>query len=123
MSADHDRTDDRTLVSQARIESLQRDERTAVLELVKGAGAPRTFRLTEPSMLLGREASVDIPIESQELSRRHLRITRVGEEHMCVDQGSVNGVFLNGVKIHSAVLRDGDQLQLADCVLLYRAQA
>ena len=39
---------------------------------------------------------------------------------MFVDQNSANGVYLNGTKTHSAVLRDGDQLQLADVVLIYR---
>lgn len=115
--------DERTLVAQVRVETLQADERAATLELVKGPGAPCTIRLTRDAMLIGRDPSVEIAIDSRELSRRHLRITRVGDEHMCLDQESVNGVFLNGVKIHSAVLRDGDQLQLADCVFIYRGQA
>lgn len=115
--------DERTLVSQVRVETLQADERLATLQLVKGPGAPLTFSLTEDAMMLGRDPSVEIAVDSRELSRRHLRITRIGDEHMCLDQGSVNGVFLNGVKIHSAVLRDGDQLQLADCVFIYRGQA
>ena len=32
------------------------------------------------------------------------------------DFESRNGVFLNGIKVHSAILRDGDILQLADVV-------
>jgi pSer/pThr/pTyr-binding forkhead associated (FHA) protein len=35
------------------------------------------------------------------------------------DNDSENGVFLNGVKIHSAVLRDGDVIQMADNVFVY----
>ena len=31
-----------------------------------------------------------------------------------------NGIVLNGLKVHSAVLRDGDQVQLGDVVLSYR---
>lgn len=112
--------DVRTLVSEARVESTQPEIRFASLEFVKGPGAPGSIRLSRQSLLLGRDSSADVPIASNELSRKHLRITMVGEDHMCVDQESVNGVFLNGVKIHSAVLREGDQLQLADCVFIYR---
>jgi pSer/pThr/pTyr-binding forkhead associated (FHA) protein len=36
-----------------------------------------------------------------------------------VDNDSRNGVFLNGVKVHSAVLRDGDVIQVADSVFVY----
>jgi pSer/pThr/pTyr-binding forkhead associated (FHA) protein len=38
---------------------------------------------------------------------------------MLFDNDSHNGVFLNGVKIHSAVLRDGDVVQVADSIFIY----
>ena len=38
---------------------------------------------------------------------------------MLVDNDSDNGVILNGAKIHSAVLRDGDVIQVADNVFVY----
>ena len=35
------------------------------------------------------------------------------------DLDSRNGVYLNGVKIHSAVLHGGDNLQLGSVVLVF----
>lgn len=115
--------DERTLITKAKIEAPTVEQRHAALEMVKGPGAPRLYKLLLPSMLVGRDAAADIWVESMELSRRHLRVNRVGDEYMAVDQESRNGVFLNGVKVHSAVLRDGDQLQLADTVFLYRGKS
>jgi len=111
---------EKTIVSKAKVEGARDAKPPSALELVKGPGAPKKFLLSNASYLVGREPSVDIHIASAEMSRRHLRITRVGEEFMCIDQESANGVYLNGTKIHSTVLRDGDQLQLADVVLIFR---
>ena len=94
-------------------------QRLPILELVRGPDAPRKFPLMATAVTIGRDPSADIPVGSQELSRKHLRISKVGEDFMCVDLDSANGSYLNGVKVHSAVLRDGDQLQLADVVFLF----
>jgi pSer/pThr/pTyr-binding forkhead associated (FHA) protein len=39
-----------------------------------------------------------------------------------VDNDSHNGVLLNGVSVHSAVLRDGDVIHVADSVFVYREE-
>jgi pSer/pThr/pTyr-binding forkhead associated (FHA) protein len=114
---------ERTLISKVKVDELRGEARVAALEQVKGPGAPRTFQLVRPSMVIGRDLAADIRIDSEELSRKHLRIQRIGDAYMCVDQESANGVFINGVKIHSAALHDADQLQLADVVLIFRGRA
>lgn len=113
---------ERTLISKVNVEALRGDARTASIELVKGPGAPRTFELSRAATVVGRDATADIHIDSEELSRKHLRILRVGDSVMCMDQESANGVFVNGVKIHSAALHDGDQIQLADVTFVFRGR-
>jgi pSer/pThr/pTyr-binding forkhead associated (FHA) protein len=49
----------------------------------------------------------------------HARLQRLDDEYSVEDLDSRNGVFLNGLRVHSAVLRDGDQLQLGDAVFTY----
>lgn len=114
--------EDRTVITRSKVEGVRADQKTAVLELVKGPGSPRRYALALPMLVVGRDPTVDISVASQELSRKHMRITRMGEDYMCVDNDSVNGVYVNGVKIHSAVLHDGDQLQLADVVFLFHGK-
>jgi pSer/pThr/pTyr-binding forkhead associated (FHA) protein len=36
------------------------------------------------------------------------------------DLESSNGVFLNGVRVHSAALHEGDVIQIGDAVLVFR---
>ncbi len=94
--------------------------RPSYLQQVEGPGAPRLLVLQKDVLVLGRSLDSDIPFASSEISRRHLLIRAVPEGHACEDAGSRNGVFLNGVKIHSASLRDGDTLQIGNVVLVYR---
>jgi pSer/pThr/pTyr-binding forkhead associated (FHA) protein len=94
--------------------------RPSYLQQVEGPGAPRLLVLQKDLVVLGRSLESDIPLASTEISRRHLIIRAIPEGHACEDAGSRNGVFLNGVKIHSASLRDGDTLQIGNVVLVYR---
>ena len=58
-----------------------------------------------------------------ELSRRHALITLYESEIMVEDLDSANGLFLNGIKIHSATLRDGDVFQIGGVVFSFRVGA
>lgn len=89
------------------------------LELVQGGPAQR-FLLVQPELSLGSGAGVDLRVESAEVAGRHARFTRKDGEYYCEDLGSEGGLFLNGLRVHAAVLRDGDVLQMADLVFIYR---
>jgi pSer/pThr/pTyr-binding forkhead associated (FHA) protein len=86
------------------------------LQQIEGEGAPKKFKLTRPEMVIGRDERADIPLPSANVSRRHAIIRSRPHEVSIHDFESRNGVFLNGIKVHSAVLRDGDIIQLADVV-------
>jgi len=86
------------------------------LHQVQGQGAPKKFTLNKPEMIIGRDKEADIALPSVNVSRRHALIKCRPPEVSIHDFGSLNGVFLNGIKVHSAVLRDGDLIQLADVV-------
>jgi pSer/pThr/pTyr-binding forkhead associated (FHA) protein len=94
--------------------------RFAALEQIKGPGAPQVFPLARRFAVVGRARDADIQVDSLEVSRKHMTIKRIGAESVCEDQGSRNGIYLNGVKVHSATLRDGDTLQLGNVVFLYQ---
>ena len=78
--------------------------------------------LADTNIVVGRSEG-QIRIASAELSRSHMRIARNGPEYVCTDLDSSNGIYLNGVKIHSAVLREGDHLQLGDVIFVFHAGA
>ena len=97
------------------------NERPHVLEMVAGPGAPTEFVLEDEEIVIGRSSSADLQIRIEGLSREHVRLAREGNEYACHDAGSRNGTFLNGLRIHSAVLRDGDTLQIGSVVFKYHA--
>jgi len=89
------------------------------LKLVSGPGAPAELPVSTEEIIIGRANDATIRIASAELSRHHARILLRGDEYRCEDLESRNGVYLNGVRIHSATLRDGDTLQLGSAVLTF----
>lgn len=105
-----------TLIVAARRE---RDVRRHRLQQVEGSGAPRMIPLDREEFVMGRDEAVNIRIDSARASRRHAFIRRHQEGYELLDNESRNGVLLNGLKVHSAVLRDGDVVQVADGVFVY----
>ncbi len=97
----------------------QRLVRQHWLEQVEGAGAPATYFLTTERVVLGRSESADIQINSAKASRQHALLERSGVDYILRDNDSRNGVYLNGLRIHSAVLREADTVQVTDCVFIY----
>jgi pSer/pThr/pTyr-binding forkhead associated (FHA) protein len=90
-----------------------------VLEQLQGPGAPREFVLDLDEIVVGRSLQATISVESGSISRQHFSLKRKGAEFTCTDLNSSNGVYLNSVKTHSAVLREGDVLQIGDVVFVY----
>jgi pSer/pThr/pTyr-binding forkhead associated (FHA) protein len=93
------------------------------LEQLKGPGSPRRIMLTKERMVVGRSREVDVFVDSSKVSREHMMLKRTGAETRCLDLKSRNGIYLNGVKIHSAALREGDTLQLGEAVFLFHEGA
>ncbi len=99
---------------------LSTEQTHSIIEMVQGPGAPRPYELFRPEMVIGRAIDADVPINSTDLSRRHVLIRRAPSgQHQIMDLESRNGVFVNGVKIHSATLHDGDSVQLGSILFVY----
>lgn len=103
--------------------SLRRAKKPFVLEQVGGPGSPREFVLEHDEIIVGRSLQANISIDGNGISRQHAAIRRAGPEYTFVDLNSANGVYLNTVKTHSAVLRQGDTLQLGDALFVFHEGA
>ena len=103
---------------------IVRSEKLPTLEQIRGPGAPRRFGLALPETVVGRGQQANVTIDSALLSRRHVCFRRNGPELSLADLDSANGVYVNGVKAHSAVLHEGDTIQVGDVVfVLHEAPA
>lgn len=73
----------------------------------------RVFDL-EDEVTIGRSDASSLVLSDQGLSRRNTTIFRDGDVVLVVDEGSLNGTFLNGVRLTgpAAEFRDGDELKI-----------
>jgi DNA-binding NtrC family response regulator len=82
-----------------------------------GLGAAPPLRLLERNQLpLGRGAEAPGRLDFPGVSRQHAELFRQGPLFGVRDLGSTNGTFLNGQRIESAALSEGDVLRLGDAV-------
>ena len=93
--------------------------RPHMLQLIAGGDQPRTISLGNDAVTIGRSNSADVRIMSADLSRKHALVERTRWGYRIVDLGSRNGVYVNEVRAHSCVLRDGDTVQLGNVVMIY----
>ncbi|MBM6401219.1 FhaA domain-containing protein [Phycicoccus sonneratiae] len=75
--------------------------------------------------ILGRDDSADIILDDPGISRRHseLRVTTDGPHFVTTarDLGSTNGTFVNGERITSTHLEDGDRITVGRTSITFRA--
>jgi len=77
----------------------------------------------EKDGVLGREPTVDYPIDDPTVSRRHAEILRAPDGWRIRDLGSANGTELNGARlIGDRLLREGDVVGLGRATLVFNAQ-
>ena len=64
------------------------------------------------TLIVGRDPGNDIVIRDPTVSRHHACIARKGGALMVWDKGSSNGIVVNGVRVHSAKLANGDVITI-----------
>lgn len=83
-----------------------------VLVMIRSNGQTRSFSLSKEVTILGRRNDCDLRIPLPEVSRRHARIIKQGNELLAEDLGSANGTTVNDQRIQQQRLNPGDRLQL-----------
>ncbi|MBI3071685.1 MAG: GGDEF domain-containing protein [Deltaproteobacteria bacterium] len=92
---------------------------SAYFIVIQGSNVGRMYKLTEGDFVIGRGLSAHIRIDDDGVSRIHSQIIRRGDGAVVLeDAGSTNGTFLNGEKISSQVLADGDKVQIGRTTIL-----
>lgn len=92
----------------------------AHLAILQGALAGRTFPLRFADIAIGRALDNDIVLDSNDVSRHHVRIEPAGTLLRLIDLGSTNGTRVNGRRVSEHLLRDGDMVELGSTQLVFR---
>ena len=98
----------------------ERLARRRILEQIQSDGSSAPIVLDHEELVIGRDPGAQVRLASPLASPRHVSFRLRGPDCMMVDNDSDHGVLLNGVQVHAAVLRDGDVIQVADSVFVYR---
>jgi PAS domain S-box-containing protein len=79
----------------------------------------RFHRIAEEETVIGRGAEADVEVDDPGVSRRHAMVVRrPSGECVLVDLQSRNGTYVNGLRVRSSPLREGDKIQLGTVTAL-----
>lgn len=92
----------------------------AYFTIPHGAMAGRTYPLRFADITIGRALDNEIVLDSNDVSRHHLRVEPAGTLLRLIDLGSTNGTRVNGRRVQEHLLRDGDLVELGSTPLLFR---
>ena len=81
------------------------------------------FALAQGAMRIGRSPSADICLEDPSVSRRHAIVVREEDTVRILDDRSLNGVWVNGERVTSRVLSDGDIVTIGRNEMSFEAPA
>jgi pSer/pThr/pTyr-binding forkhead associated (FHA) protein len=99
------------------LESLP--EGAALLIVKRGPNAGSRFLLDHVTTSAGRHPESDIFLDDVTVSRRHAEFRRDAGEFVVVDVGSLNGTYVNREPVDTAVLANGDEVQIGKFRLVF----
>ena len=78
------------------------------------------FPLKNALTIVGRSLECEIVISDPHISSKHIQINKTGQGFTISDLGSVNGTYINDVKLLNPVmLRDGDEILIGVTKLVF----
>ena len=92
---------------------------SALLVVKRGPIAGSRFLLDQPLTFAGRHPGSDIVLDDITVSRRHAEFRFENGEFRVVDVGSLNGTYVNREPVESAVLANGDEIQIGKFRLVF----
>lgn len=94
---------------------------SALLIVRRGPTIGARFLLDADVTTVGRHPDADIFLDDVTVSRRHVEFLRHGTAFEVKDLGSLNGTYYDGVRIDSALLKDGAEVQIGKYRLTFYA--
>ena len=92
---------------------------SALLVVKRGPNAGSRFLLDRATTSAGRHPESDIFLDDVTVSRRHAEFRRDVGEFVVVDVGSLNGTYVNREPVDTAVLANGDEVQIGKFRLVF----
>ena len=90
-----------------------------VLKVVKGPYNGQEFVMKDGSFTIGRDPSCDLFLNNMTVSRLHAQITITEDGATIVDEGSLNGTWVDGQVVDRAPLVAGSTLQIGTFEMIF----
>ena len=91
------------------------------LEILNGGFEGMTYDLTTEEVVIGRNPTTDITLLDEGISREHALVLydedRLG--YVVEDLQSTNGTKVNGKRVRSASLSEGDEIQIGQTLFRF----
>ncbi len=91
----------------------------AMLVVKRGPSAGTRFVITKDVTTVGRHPESDIFLDDITVSRRHAEIKRSDGGFRMTDMGSLNGTYVNKLRVEEADLSSGDEIQIGKFRLIF----
>ncbi len=88
--------------------------------LVHESTGVREFEIVDTEVHMGRELDNTLRLPDPSISRHHCVVRKVGGGYEIQDLQSSNGVLVNGNRVQSSPLRDGDRITLGQVQLTFQ---
>lgn len=103
----------------AKVNIPVKPSRKPQLVVVKGPNMGLHFALESDINEIGRDPESNVFLNDVTVSRRHAVINKDDANYVLEDIGSLNGTYVNGERMDSYILNDGDELQIGKFRLLF----
>ena len=94
---------------------------SALLIVKRGPSDGSRFLLDVDVTTAGRHPNAEIFLDDVTVSRKHAEFRRDANGFSVTDLASLNGTYLNGARVDSAELNDGDEVQVGKFRLTFYA--
>jgi FHA domain/zinc-ribbon domain len=91
----------------------------AMLVVKRGPSAGTRFLITKDLTTAGRHPESDVFLDDITVSRRHAEIKREDSRFRITDMGSLNGTYVNKLRVEAADLSSGDEIQIGKFRLIF----
>lgn len=116
MKRSKDDRDEKTSTSRTKV--IRWEEQATKLTLFKckltisnGENKGKEFVLSQPVIRVGTKKENEIVLKDETISREHFEIHQNKEGYLLKDSGSMNGTFINGMRVKEAFLTSGVQIR------------
>ena len=87
--------------------------------MLRGPNAGSRFLLDQPVTSAGRHPVSDIVLDAATVSRLHVEFRLEHGQFLLVDLDSLNNTYVKHEPVYSAVLVNGDEIQIGDFRLVF----